>query len=96
MFLIRKIVLDLIQNIKDDPSNWTPSRCALQNTQHKIYLEFHKDGYKGGIYRFEAFNYDLVNDLNFIEVAYIAYHVRKLFPKPTLIPTRTNNPELFV
>ena len=96
MFLIHKLAIDLVQNMKDSPTDWKRRACELENKRHNIYLEFYRDGFKGGIYKLNASNYDLKDELTIFDSWYIAYHVRRLFPKPTLIPTKTNNPELFI
>lgn len=96
MFLIRKLAIDLVQNMKDSPTDWKRRACELENKRHHIYLEFYRDGFKGGIYKLNASNYDLKDELTIFDIWYITYHARRLFPKSTLIPTKTNNPELFI
>ena len=96
MFLIHKLAIDLVQNMKDSPTDWKLKTCSLENKRHHIYLEFDRDGFKGEIYKLNASNCDLEDELTIFDSWYIAYHVRRLFPKPTLIPTKTNNPELFI
>ena len=67
MLLIRKLAIDLVQNMKDSPTDWKRRACELENKRHNIYLEFYRDGFTGGIYKLNASNYQLKDELTIFD-----------------------------